>query len=63
MNLLEHYVLEVLEAPTRHITDDGNSYCTVRCRVECYGRISIERVFCHTAEEAKAIQPGYMYLA
>lgn len=63
MNLLEHYVLEVLEAPMRHITDDGNSYCTVRCRVECYGRISIGQVFCHTAEEAKAIRPGYMYLA
>lgn len=39
MNLLEHYVLEVLEAPIRHITEDGNSYYTIRCKVECYGII------------------------
>lgn len=63
MNLIEHYVLEVLGAPESHITSAGTKYFTVECKVDCYGNIRTEKVLVFTIEEAEAIKPGYMYLA
>lgn len=62
MNLIEHYVIEVLERPCAHVMDNGDIYYTVKCKVDCYGRITTEKVFVRSIKEALAIKPGYMYL-
>ncbi len=63
MNLIEHYVEEVLDTPEAHVTDNGITYYTVKCKVNCYGQKSVEKVFAHTWDEAISIKAGFMYLA
>lgn len=63
MNTTEHYVLEVIGSPVHHKFEDGLDCYTVKVKCNCYGRESIDEVFCNTKEEAESIKKGSMYLA
>ena len=67
MNLIEHYVMDVLSPPQHHIhTEDGGGtidYYTVHVIRNSYGVIEEAEVFCKTKEEAESVVVGYKYLA
>lgn len=58
MNLLEHYVLEVIDKP---IFKHNHWFVKVLC--ECYGRQSYTQVMFKTEEEALVVKKDYMFLA
>lgn len=58
MNLIEHYVTEVLSEPY----EKYNAWF-VDVKVTCYGHESIQSIYCKTEEDAKNVKIGHMFLA
>lgn len=60
MNLLEHHILEILEE--EKIKHDGEDYCKVTVKVDCYGCIETKQEI-FSKDEWETITKNFTYLA
>lgn len=67
MNILEHYVVEVMGEPEKleMTLSDGtlDVWFDLVVKADCYGSVGQHHVSFNSLEEAKAVQPGYIFMA
>lgn len=63
MNLLEHYVTDILSEPYYNDYGSGNFKWWVKVKSNCYGQETESDLMFDTLDEALEVKIGYMYLA
>lgn len=63
MNLLEHYVTEVIGKPYYDDYGSGNYKWWLKVRANCYGYETESTLMFDTEEEALKVTKGYMFLS
>ena len=63
MNVLEHYVTEIIGEPYYDDYGSGNYHWWLEVKALCYGSECETTLMFDSKEEALAIQKGYMFLS
>jgi|UPI0007605059 hypothetical protein len=63
MNVLEHYVTEIIGKPYYHDYGSGNFKWWLKVKAVCYGCDCETTLMFDTKEEADRVQLGYMFLS
>ena len=63
MNLLEHYVTEIIGKPYYHDYGSGKYKWWLKVKATCYGQECTSTLMFDTKAEALKIKTGHMYLS
>ncbi len=63
MNLLDHFVTEIIGKPYYHDYGSGNFKWWVKVKATCYGHETKNTLMFNTKEEADSVKIGYKFLS